>query len=80
MQLLCVCVAVKVLQAISDKLENLNWTVTQHSCVEDGGFNGKMHTDDDTVRNVTCDCKFQNNTVCHVDNMYVFFWLLMLYI
>ncbi|KAL9298063.1 hypothetical protein ACSQ67_023959 [Phaseolus vulgaris] len=62
---------VKVLQAISDKLENLNWTVTQHSCVEDGGFNGKMHTDDDTVRNVTCDCKFQNNTVCHVDNIFL---------
>jgi len=69
MQLLCVCVAVKVLQAISDKLENLNWAVTDRSCTEDGGFNGKMNINNDIVRNVTCNCNFQNNTVCHVDNM-----------
>ncbi|KAK7342810.1 hypothetical protein VNO80_25766 [Phaseolus coccineus] len=62
---------VKVLQAISDKLENLNWTVTERSCVEDGGFNGKMSIGNDIVRNVTCDCNFQNKTVCHVDNIFL---------
>ncbi|XP_027357081.1 probable LRR receptor-like serine/threonine-protein kinase At1g53430 isoform X2 [Abrus precatorius] len=60
---------VKVLQAISDKLKNLNWKVTERSCTEDGSFNGQVYVDDDIVRNVTCNCTFQRNTVCHVDNI-----------
>ncbi|KAK7257141.1 hypothetical protein RIF29_30899 [Crotalaria pallida] len=60
---------VKVLQAISDNLKNVNWKVTERSCIEDGGFNGKSNIDDDIVRNVTCDCTFQSSTVCHVTNI-----------
>ncbi|BAT89458.1 hypothetical protein VIGAN_06041300 [Vigna angularis var. angularis] len=63
---------VKVLQTISDKLENMNWTVTERSCTENEGFNGKMNINGgDIQRNVTCDCNFQNNTVCHVDNIFL---------
>ncbi|RDX64120.1 putative LRR receptor-like serine/threonine-protein kinase, partial [Mucuna pruriens] len=62
-------VAVKALQAISDKLENVNWQVTERSCT-DGGFGGQISINDDIMKNVTCNCTFQNNTVCHVDNMY----------
>ncbi|XP_022634521.1 probable LRR receptor-like serine/threonine-protein kinase At1g53430 isoform X2 [Vigna radiata var. radiata] len=63
---------VKVLQTISDKLENLNWTVTERSCIENEGFNGKMNINGgDIQRNVTCDCNFQNGTVCHVDNIFL---------
>ncbi|CAL0333713.1 unnamed protein product [Lupinus luteus] len=60
---------VKVLQQISDKLENLNWKVTERSCMEDGGFNGKFYTNDGIVRNVTCDCTFHSSTVCHVTSI-----------
>ncbi|KAL5131529.1 putative LRR receptor-like serine/threonine-protein kinase [Glycine soja] len=38
---------VKALQAISDKLENVNWKVTERYCIEDGGFNGKINIDND---------------------------------
>ncbi|KAL2326829.1 hypothetical protein Fmac_020256 [Flemingia macrophylla] len=62
---------VKTLQSISDKLENVNWKITERSCVEDGGFNGKININNDIVRNVTCNCNFQNNTVCHVDNIFL---------
>ncbi|KAL5129387.1 putative LRR receptor-like serine/threonine-protein kinase [Glycine soja] len=34
---------VKALQAISDKLENVNWNVTERSCIEVGGFNGTIN-------------------------------------
>ncbi|XP_019453518.1 PREDICTED: probable LRR receptor-like serine/threonine-protein kinase At1g53430 [Lupinus angustifolius] len=62
---------VEVLQAISDKLENLNWKVTERSCMEIGGFDGKVNKDDDIVRNVTCDCTFHSSTVCHVTNIFL---------
>ena len=68
-------VAVKSLQAISDKLKNVNWKVTERSCIEDGGFNNDNILDDDIVRKVTCDCTFQNNTICHITSMYVTFFL-----
>jgi hypothetical protein len=68
-----VYVAVKSLQAISDKLKNVKWNVTERSCIDDGGFNNdKIDTENDIVRDVSCDCNFQNNTVCHVTSMYVF--------
>lgn len=64
-------VAVKALQAISDKLKkNVNWKVKERSCIEDGGFSDKINIDNsDIMRDVTCDCTFNNNTVCHVTNM-----------
>ncbi|QCE10156.1 probable LRR receptor-like serine/threonine-protein kinase At1g53430 isoform X1 [Vigna unguiculata] len=60
---------VKILQTISDKVENLNWKVTQRSCNKgDRGFdNRKISRDgDQIIRNVTCHCSFNNGTVCHV--------------
>ncbi|XP_028755430.1 probable LRR receptor-like serine/threonine-protein kinase At1g53430 isoform X6 [Neltuma alba] len=56
---------VKVLKTISSKIENLNWDVTQHSCV-DGSFKNETITADSFTRNVICDCKFSNGKVCHV--------------
>ncbi|KAK7405350.1 hypothetical protein VNO78_06598 [Psophocarpus tetragonolobus] len=60
---------VKVLQEILDKLQIVHWKVTNRSCVEDGGFNVKVNINDDIVRNVTCDCSFGSDTVCHVDRI-----------
>lgn len=60
---------VKSLQAISDKLKNVNWKVTERSCIDDGGFNNDYIADDDIVRKVTCDCTFQNNTICHITSI-----------
>ncbi|KAL5132553.1 putative LRR receptor-like serine/threonine-protein kinase [Glycine soja] len=60
---------VKLLQAISDKVENLNWKVTQRSCNGDRGFDNRNISRDNKsqiIRNVTCDCFFNNNTTCHV--------------
>ncbi|KAG5107032.1 hypothetical protein JHK82_044002 [Glycine max] len=60
---------VKLLQAISDKVENLNWKVTQRSCNGDRGFDNRNISRDNKsqiIRNVTCDCSFNNNTTCHV--------------
>ncbi|KAI4333515.1 hypothetical protein L6164_018309 [Bauhinia variegata] len=62
---------VNALQAISDKLENLNWRVNQRSCIAGEGFNNQTISNDDIIRNVTCDCSFGNAThpICHVTNM-----------
>ncbi|XP_027342483.1 probable LRR receptor-like serine/threonine-protein kinase At1g53430 isoform X2 [Abrus precatorius] len=59
---------VKLLQAISDKVENLNWKLTRRSCNGHRGFdNRNISRDQDQVtRNVTCDCSFNNRTICHV--------------
>ncbi|KAK4285852.1 hypothetical protein QN277_002489 [Acacia crassicarpa] len=59
---------VKALQAISDKLTNVNWKVTQTSCRTGLGFNNFTQSTGIT-RNVTCDCTFQNGTVCHVTHI-----------
>ncbi|CAJ1957651.1 unnamed protein product, partial [Sphenostylis stenocarpa] len=62
---------VELLQAISDKVENLNWKVTKRSCDGDRGFdNRKISRDQDqSIRNVTCKCSFNNGTVCHVTSI-----------
>ncbi|KAH1222936.1 putative LRR receptor-like serine/threonine-protein kinase [Glycine max] len=63
---------VKLLQAISDKVENLNWKVTQRSCNGDRGFDNRNISRDNKsqiIRNVTCDCSFNNNTTCHVTSI-----------
>ncbi|KAL1349970.1 hypothetical protein HN51_026442 [Arachis hypogaea] len=61
---------VKVLQTISDKVKNLNWKVTQNSCNVDGGF-GKQEANlgSQVLRNITCNCSFNSNTLCHVTNI-----------
>ncbi|CAI8606860.1 unnamed protein product [Vicia faba] len=61
---------VNSLQAISDKLKNVNWKVTERSCIDGRGFDND-NVDDDTLRNVTCDCTFQNKTTCHVISIFL---------
>lgn len=62
-------IAVKLLQTISDKVDNLNWKVTEHSCNGDKGFGNANILEDQITRNVTCDCSFNASTVCHVTLM-----------
>ncbi|CAK8534960.1 unnamed protein product [Lathyrus sativus] len=59
---------VKLLQTISDKLDNLNWKVTQNSCNDDNGF-GNKNISKDILSSVTCVCTFNSSTVCHVTNI-----------
>ncbi|KAI9083596.1 hypothetical protein K1719_034538 [Acacia pycnantha] len=59
---------VKDLQAISDKLTNVNWKVTQTSCTTGHGFN-MLTQSSEITRNVTCNCTFQNDRVCHVTHI-----------
>ncbi|KAI9101456.1 hypothetical protein K1719_023938 [Acacia pycnantha] len=51
---------VRILKAISSKIENLNWNVTSRSCI-DGGFKNEA----------TCNCSFPSGKVCHVTNIEV---------
>ncbi|KAJ1441594.1 Serine-threonine/tyrosine-protein kinase, catalytic domain [Sesbania bispinosa] len=60
---------VKLLQTISDKVENLNWKVTERSCSGDNGFGNQDISGDQITRNVTCDCSFNASTICHVKFM-----------
>ncbi|KAI4333513.1 hypothetical protein L6164_018307 [Bauhinia variegata] len=63
---------VKVLQAISDKVEKLNWKISQRSCSGDDGFMNRYIQPirgNDIIRNVTCNCTFQSGTVCYVTNI-----------
>ncbi|KAI9083521.1 hypothetical protein K1719_034463 [Acacia pycnantha] len=61
---------VKALQAISDKLTNVNWKVTERSCNSgDSGFNNLLTSSSEVTKNVTCNCTFQNGAVCHVTHI-----------
>ncbi|KAK4285846.1 hypothetical protein QN277_002486 [Acacia crassicarpa] len=60
---------VEALQAISDKLTNVKWKVTPTSCIKGDGFNNLFTSLPGVNRNVTCNCTFQNGTVCHVTNI-----------
>ncbi|XP_054811745.1 probable LRR receptor-like serine/threonine-protein kinase At1g53430 [Prosopis cineraria] len=59
---------VKVLEAISSKIDNLNWKVGPSSCV-DGGFKNESIVGNDIIRNVTCNCTFSAGKVCHVTHI-----------
>ncbi|KAK4255938.1 hypothetical protein QN277_008863 [Acacia crassicarpa] len=58
---------VEALKAISSKIENLNWNMTPHFCM-DGGAKSEI-INEDIKRNVTCNCAFSNGTVCHVTHI-----------
>ncbi|KAF7822595.1 putative LRR receptor-like serine/threonine-protein kinase [Senna tora] len=60
---------VEALQAISDKLTNVNWNVSQRSCSGDAGFHNVTTSGNDIITNIICNCTFQNDTVCHVTNI-----------
>lgn len=57
---------VKLLQIISSKLQNRHWNVSRTSCTQRTGFNMTDGTNNKIMSNVTCDCTFNSNTVCHV--------------
>ncbi|KAJ6966275.1 hypothetical protein NC652_003983 [Populus alba x Populus x berolinensis] len=60
---------VQILQTISNKLKNKNWTTIDRTSCSSAQW--KLYISDppknDRIQsNVTCDCTFENNTVCHV--------------
>ncbi|KAK6157078.1 hypothetical protein DH2020_011326 [Rehmannia glutinosa] len=70
---------VRVLQTISSTLHNNYWNISRSSCVEASAFNMTI-----LARRiesiVACDCSFNNNTLCHVTNMYALILLLLKYL
>jgi hypothetical protein len=65
-------VTVQILQTISNKLNIRNWTtIDQTSC--DSARWKQTSIDNKTQSIVTCNCTFENGSVCHVTNMYVCF-------
>ncbi|TXG66681.1 hypothetical protein EZV62_007956 [Acer yangbiense] len=56
---------VQTLQTIFRKLQLRNVEVKQSSCT-DGGWNISKEK---ILRNITCDCSFTDNTVCHITNI-----------
>ena len=63
-------VTVQTLEAIAKKLNVKHWDVKRSSCSGGGGLSVVFNISQ-ALSNVTCDCKFNNNSVCHVTNMYV---------
>ncbi|XP_009772943.1 probable LRR receptor-like serine/threonine-protein kinase At1g53430 [Nicotiana sylvestris] len=57
---------VKVLETISMKLQNTTWNVSTASCNEGRGFNVTDPAFNEILSNVTCDCSFNDSSVCHV--------------
>ncbi|KAM7498587.1 hypothetical protein LguiA_023001 [Lonicera macranthoides] len=62
---------VQALETISLQLQNRYWrNISRSSCSGGGGLNEIMYRnvnrDRDFLSNVTCDCSFSNNSVCHV--------------
>ncbi|KAG6670915.1 hypothetical protein I3843_Q028600 [Carya illinoinensis] len=53
---------VKALEAISSKLKNLNWHISENFC-QDRNVNLTSTTTEGPTRNVSCDC---NSTVCSI--------------
>ncbi|KAL6311080.1 hypothetical protein AAG906_027153 [Vitis piasezkii] len=56
---------VKTLETIATRLNNRYWNISQTSC--GGGFN--VNFTSQFFSNVTCNCTFENSTVCHVTNI-----------
>ncbi|KAK4484663.1 hypothetical protein RD792_007252 [Penstemon davidsonii] len=60
---------VQALQRISSGLQNNYWNnISRSSCVEATAFN-RTYVAGDIYSSVTCDCSFNNNTLCHVTNI-----------
>lgn len=58
---------VQALQTISSKLQNRFWSVSRSSCSGGGNLNATITSK--IGSNVTCDCSFNSNTVCHVTHI-----------
>lgn len=61
---------VQTLEEIATKLNIAHWDVKRNSCSGGGGLSVVFNIPQ-ALSNVTCDCTFINNSVCHVTNMYV---------
>ncbi|KAG6793754.1 hypothetical protein POTOM_002977 [Populus tomentosa] len=66
---MCCYYLMQILQTISYKLKNNNWTTIDRTSCSSAQW--KLYISDppknDRIQsNVTCDCTFENNTVCHV--------------
>lgn len=62
---------VQILRMISAKLNNSYWSpnLNRSSCSRSADFN-KTFGQLDVYSNVSCDCSFNNSSVCHVTHMY----------
>jgi len=68
----CLIIILNVVEALKDIGETLgkkDWDFSVDPC--SGEHNWTSHTKvRGTENNVTCDCSFENATICHVTNMY----------
>ncbi|WOG89745.1 hypothetical protein DCAR_0208984 [Daucus carota subsp. sativus] len=60
--------SMQTLEAIAKKLNVKHWDVKRSSCSGGGGLSVVFNISQ-ALSNVTCDCKFNNNSVCHVTNI-----------
>ncbi|KAK9269081.1 hypothetical protein L1049_000849 [Liquidambar formosana] len=58
---------VQTLVTISTKLQNKHWNISRTSCTQSPGLN--VNITRIILSNVTCNCSFNSNTVCHVTNI-----------
>ncbi|KAI4321798.1 hypothetical protein MLD38_035140 [Melastoma candidum] len=58
---------VDTLNTIAAKMNNAYWKVNQRSCSGGGGLNFSLSEDEKS--NITCDCTFNQSTICHVTNI-----------
>ncbi|KAL5725883.1 hypothetical protein ACHQM5_008972 [Ranunculus cassubicifolius] len=58
---------VQALRQISLKLRIAQWKVNEDSCVTSEDLNVQLGFD--ILSNVTCDCSFEDSTLCHVTSM-----------
>ncbi|XP_074370492.1 putative LRR receptor-like serine/threonine-protein kinase At1g53440 isoform X2 [Apium graveolens] len=61
---------VQTLEAIAVKLNITHWDVKRSSCSDGGGLSVVFDIPQ-PLSNVTCDCSFSNNTVCHVTRIHL---------
>ena len=63
--------SVEALKEIGRTLGKTDWNFAADLCggVGSGWVTNSTQFDPSFVNNVTCNCSFQNNTVCHVTNM-----------
>ncbi|KAK1375422.1 putative LRR receptor-like serine/threonine-protein kinase [Heracleum sosnowskyi] len=59
---------VQTLEEIAMKLNIKHWDVKRNSCSGGGGLSVVFNIPQ-AISNVTCDCTFSNNSVCHVTNI-----------
>ncbi|KAF8035273.1 hypothetical protein BT93_C1331 [Corymbia citriodora subsp. variegata] len=58
---------VDTLNTIATKMQNKYWNVSETSC--SGGTGLNVTVTSGIISNVTCNCSFNNGTVCHVTNI-----------